>query len=107
MSDDLKEFAGILFLTDREYEMFKAIGQGLTPREIAAIKGHRISTSTISKYYERLANKLGTQNWRQTFRLAVRYECMRLKRIAVVPQPPQYMFVQEIDRLDQHEQSAQ
>lgn len=104
MGDDLKEFAGVLLLTDREYEIFNAIGQGLTPREIAAIKGHRILSASVHKYYERLANKLGTQNWRQTFRLAVRYECMRLKRIAVVPQQPQYAFVQE-DRLG-HEQSV-
>lgn len=91
MNADLKEFAGVLLLTDREYRVFKMLGQCMTSSEIAHSMG--IHRDTVSKYYERIMNKLVLDGWRQIFRLSVRYDYMRLKRVANVPPPTPYKFV--------------
>lgn len=92
---DTREFAGVLLLTDREYEVFKLLGQGLTTREIAAQHGHRVTTATIDTYCERMKCKLGVTKIRQLLRLAVRYDYMNLKRIALVTPAPKYRFVEQ------------
>lgn len=90
---DLKEFAGVLRLSDKEYRIFCDIGKGMGPRELG--KRHAISLETISKYYERMYDKLNIQGgFRELIRLAVRYDYAGLKRVAVMPPPPAYKFVQ-------------
>lgn len=93
MIADLQEFKGVLLLTDREYEVFKAIGKGMNSSEISSVKGHKIVQNTVTKYYERIANKLSVSNWREIFRLAVRYDCLGLKRVPIIPPNPQYKLV--------------
>ena len=58
-------------LTDRELEVFIAIGKGLTTKQIAG-KLH-LSIKTIGTYRERIKEKLGLQNASELIRHAVRW----------------------------------
>ena len=49
----------IELLSDRELEVFRGIGQGLTSKEVA--HGLHLSASTVDTYRERLKVKLGTK----------------------------------------------
>lgn len=58
-------------LSDRELQVFRAIGQGMTSKEIA----HRlnVSVSTIDTYRERLKGKLGLANAAELVHRATRW----------------------------------
>jgi DNA-binding CsgD family transcriptional regulator len=47
-------------MSDRELEVFRLVGQGLTTREIA--KRLHLSPSTVDTYRERLKTKLGVKS---------------------------------------------
>lgn len=99
-ADPKIEFAAILNLTAREYEIFQALGQGMTTRQIADLVGHRVERTTISSLQETIARKVGARDWRALFRMAVQYDYTGLKRAPLVPSPPQYKFV-EPNELDE------
>lgn len=58
-------------LTDREFEVFLLIGQGFTPRHIAAQLA--LSVSTVEVYRERLKEKLRLESSPHLLRYAVRW----------------------------------
>lgn len=104
-ADPKIEFAAILNLTAREYEIFQALGQGMTTRQIADLVGHRVERTTISSLQETIARKVGARDWRALFRMAVQYDYAGLKRVPLVPAPSQYKFVEasEPQRKDENE----
>jgi DNA-binding NarL/FixJ family response regulator len=56
-------------LTDRELEVFRMIGGGLTPKKIA---GHlKVSVKTIGTYKERIKDKMGFKHGGELVRFAV------------------------------------
>ncbi len=58
-------------LSDREFEVFQRIGQGLTPREIAAEMG--ISLKTVDVHRAHLKSKLALAHMSDLVRYAVRW----------------------------------
>jgi DNA-binding NarL/FixJ family response regulator len=58
-------------LTDRELEVFYAIGIGMSTRQIASKL--RLSIKTIGTYRERIKEKLGLANANALIRYAVRW----------------------------------
>ena len=58
-------------LTDRELEIFRLIGQGVTPTAIA--KQLHISTHTIDSHRENMRRKLGVSNGRELMQRAMRW----------------------------------
>lgn len=58
-------------LTDRELEIFRLIGQGVTPAAIA--KQLHISTHTIDSHRENMRHKLGVSNGRELIQRAMRW----------------------------------
>lgn len=58
-------------LTDREFDIFKLIGEGLDRREIARRLG--ISTSTIGTYRDRIKNKLNMQSSGELVKYAIQW----------------------------------
>lgn len=76
----LNNFAGVRaarhtspieILTDREFEVFKLMGEGCTTREIAA-RLH-LSTKTVDVYRQHLKEKLGLPNSTSMIQYAVRW----------------------------------
>jgi DNA-binding NarL/FixJ family response regulator len=63
-------------LSDREMEVFEAIGRGEPPREIARRLG--LSVKTVDAHRERIKEKLGLSNGNQLVRYAVSYSLDRL-----------------------------
>jgi DNA-binding NarL/FixJ family response regulator len=59
MSDNELQKSAVETMSDRELEVFRLVGQGLTTREIA--KRLHLSTSTVDTYRERLKSKLGVK----------------------------------------------
>jgi DNA-binding NarL/FixJ family response regulator len=62
---------GLAALTDRELEVFEAIGQGLGTRQVA--NKLNLSIKTIESYRERIKEKLGLRNAPELVARAVRY----------------------------------
>jgi DNA-binding CsgD family transcriptional regulator len=58
-------------LSDREFEVFQRVGQGLTPREIAAEMG--ISLKTVDVHRAHLKSKLELAHMSDLVRFAVRW----------------------------------
>jgi len=56
-------------LSDREFEVFRMMGKGIGPKEIAARLG--LSVKTIETYQDHLKRKLGATNGRDLLRLAM------------------------------------
>lgn len=63
-------------LSDREMEVFEAIGRGEPPRDIARRLG--LSVKTVDAHRERIKEKLGLKNGNQLVRYAVSYNLDRL-----------------------------
>jgi DNA-binding NarL/FixJ family response regulator len=83
LSDGLRqaEKSPIERLTNRELEVFRMIGRGLSTREIAG-KLH-LSIKTIGTYRERIKEKLGLKNATELVRHAVHWE-----KTGKIEQPP-------------------
>jgi DNA-binding NarL/FixJ family response regulator len=60
--------SGVDSLTDRELQVFRLVGRGLSPREIAE-KLH-ISVKTVESHREHIKRKLGAENARELLQLA-------------------------------------
>jgi DNA-binding NarL/FixJ family response regulator len=58
-------------LSDREFQVFRLMGQGLGPTEIAARLG--VSVKTVETYKDHLKRKLGLYNGRDLLRRAVQH----------------------------------
>jgi DNA-binding NarL/FixJ family response regulator len=58
-------------LSDREFEVFRMMGKGVGPKEIAARLG--LSVKTIETYQDHLKRKLGAANGRELLRLAMEH----------------------------------
>jgi DNA-binding NarL/FixJ family response regulator len=58
-------------LTDRELEIFRLIGQGVAPGEIA--RRLHISPHTVDSHREKIRNKLGLENGRALMQHAMRW----------------------------------
>jgi DNA-binding NarL/FixJ family response regulator len=56
-------------LSDREREVLRLMGQGLTTREIATRIG--VAVKTVESHYEHIKPKLGVRNVRELMRVAV------------------------------------
>ena len=56
---------------DREFEVFRMMGKGVGPKEIAARLG--LSVKTIETYQDHLKRKLGAANGRELLRLAMEH----------------------------------
>lgn len=82
------EFRRVLTLTEREYEIFRAFGSGLTPSEIASIPGRVTRQKTVHNQLTDIMHKLRLANRYQLSRIAARYEMSGLRRRAVVPYAP-------------------
>lgn len=87
-----KRFDGVRYLSDREYQIFKAMGNGLSPLEISKLKHCQVSVKTIYALQDHLRYKLGVLDQRALTCLAARYIESGLKRIAVLPRRAPYKF---------------
>ncbi|MGE0383324.1 MAG: response regulator [Gammaproteobacteria bacterium] len=65
------ELSAVDRLSDRELEVFRCIGEGLTTKEIAATL--HLSISTVDTYRDRLKVKLGARNGAQLAAAATRW----------------------------------
>ncbi len=63
--------AAIQKLSDREFEVFRMMGKGLGPKDIAAKLG--LSVKTIETYQDHLKRKLGASTGRELLRLAMEH----------------------------------
>lgn len=70
-SSSLAEQGGVGSLTDREQEIFRALGEGLTSRKIAERYG--LSERTVEVHRANIKRKLGCEDTAQLLREAVRW----------------------------------
>jgi DNA-binding NarL/FixJ family response regulator len=68
------ELDGVLLkkLTDREFSVFKLIGEGKSTKEIA--KNMNLSVNTINTYKERIKEKLNIKNFTDLIQTAVKWQ---------------------------------
>jgi len=99
MTYDLKAFAGVLLLTDREYEVFKALGTGLSCAEIAEMPGRKVKVNTVRDLLCRARDRMNLKNRTALLILAVRYDCAGLKRQAIIQSQPQYSFIEAAEEV--------
>ena len=77
-----KEFEKVLTLSEREHEVFVAIGHGKTTKDIAATPGHVCSVKTVDTHKTHIKAKLGLENATGLYYIAVRYVAfMEMNRI--------------------------
>jgi len=70
-ADPLDRAAAMRTLSDREFEVFRMMGRGAGPKEIAARLG--LSVKTIETYQDHLKRKLGAPTGRELLRLAMQH----------------------------------
>lgn len=87
MTTDAPDFSRVLCLTEREYEVFRLLGQGLLLRQVAERVG--CSPSTAFNHQERIASKLGIKGGnRPIVSYAAKFnasEYSGLKRVPIMP----------------------
>lgn len=76
----------ILQLSEAEYRVFVAMGEGMTLGEVASIKGHVLSIRTVEKYVETMKIKLHLHNSWQLRAVAAKYNLLA-KQHKVVREP--------------------
>jgi len=78
---------GVHLLSDREFEVFRLIGRGAGPSEVARILG--VSVKTVETYREHIKKKLRLANGRELTRAAMRFVESRGRRATppVLDQP--------------------
>ena len=86
--------AGVQQLSDREFEVFRLIGRGLGPSDIA--RQLNVSVKTVETYREHIKTKLRLPNGRELMRAAMRHAesesggsaAPRQQTSSVKPRPP-------------------
>lgn len=96
-----EKFAGVLRLTEREYEVFCLVGEGMSVRQIASRLG--IHRSTVGTYVDYLRGLFVLDHYAQLVSLAARYlesgpgrkrlEEQPPRKVGVL-RPPRYQFVE-------------
>lgn len=88
-------FDRVLTLSPREYEVFIAIGEGLTARQIANLPGKKVAVKTVWCYLDRIREKLGLEDQRQVTCLASKYNLFGCQRVKNYARSSPYKFVEQ------------
>lgn len=92
-------FDRILWLTPREFEVFTALGEGLSGPQIADLPGKKISIKSVHTYMDRIRVKLQLSDHRQLTCLAAKYNLIGLQRERNLVRGAPYKFVEQTTKI--------
>ena len=92
-----QDFLRILHLSETEYYVFCAMGEGLTTKEIAVLPGHICSAKTVEAHQQNIRTKLKVLDIWKVRAFATRYlvykETYNVERRRISIRDPHFTFV--------------